>query len=92
MAKLKPDPIGQDDLIDYLNNQSDFAFEIQVLKALFEAGFSCEHGGTYTDRASHFLRTITNAHMAKPFHPRTVRDTCARVMQSPLPPLPPGMR
>lgn len=52
MAKLKPDAIGQTDLVDFLDNQSDFSFEIQVLRALIEKGFSCEHGGSYTDRAT----------------------------------------
>lgn len=49
MAKLKPDPIGEDDLIEYLDTQSDFAFELRVLNTLIEHGFSCEHSGTYDD-------------------------------------------
>jgi hypothetical protein len=38
MAKLKTDPIAQPDLIDFLDNQSDFSFEIQVLRALIGKG------------------------------------------------------
>ena len=56
MAKLKPDPIAQSDLIDYLDNHSDFSFEIQVLNALIHKGFTCEHGGSYTDRATKKVR------------------------------------
>jgi len=49
MAKLKHDPIVESDFIEFLDNYSDFAFEIQVLNALIGKGFSCEHGGSYTD-------------------------------------------
>lgn len=50
MAKqLKSDLITSADLIDFLNDQSDFSFEIQTLRALIDCGFSCEHGGTYDD-------------------------------------------
>jgi hypothetical protein len=49
MAKLKSDPIGQADLLAYLASQSDFSFELQVLKALRDTGLACEHGGTYDD-------------------------------------------
>jgi hypothetical protein len=49
MAKYKTVPITQADLIEFLNDQSDFSFEIKVLQALIESGFSCEHGGTYND-------------------------------------------
>jgi len=52
MTKLKTDPIGQSDLIEFLNNHSDFSFEIQVLNALSGVGFNCEHGGTYDDPAT----------------------------------------
>lgn len=49
MAKLKIDPIGKDDINEYLQNSSDFAFEILVLRTLTILGFSCEHAGTYED-------------------------------------------
>jgi len=49
MAKLKPDPIAKSDVIDFLDNHSDFSFEIKVLNALIRKEFSCEHGGSYTD-------------------------------------------
>jgi hypothetical protein len=49
MAKLKTDPIKADDLIAYLDDYSDFSFEIQVLNALIASEFTCEHGGTYDD-------------------------------------------
>ncbi len=50
--KLKTDPIEQADLIEFLDEQSDFGFEIQVLKKLRRLGFECEHGGTYIDPAT----------------------------------------
>lgn len=49
MAKLKVDPIGQSDLIEHLNNTSDFAFEVQTLNELITRGFDCDYGGTYDD-------------------------------------------
>ncbi|MCB1846308.1 MAG: hypothetical protein KDI04_02700 [Halieaceae bacterium] len=49
MAKLKPDPIGLADLNEYINQESDFAFELEVLKMLVDAGIPCEHGGHYED-------------------------------------------
>lgn len=57
MAKsLKDDPVTQSDMIDFLNGYSDFSFEIQVLKILNQKGFSCEHGGSYIDRATRKAR------------------------------------
>jgi hypothetical protein len=49
MAKRKTDPIGQADLTDFLDNHSDFSFELQVLNTLVGFGFTCEHGGSYED-------------------------------------------
>lgn len=58
MAKLKTDPIGQADLIEFLESSSDFSFELQVLNTLVEMGFSCEHGGSYTDRSTKKIRAF----------------------------------
>jgi hypothetical protein len=52
MAKLKSDPVSQKDLIEFLNDQSDFSFEIQILNMLIGEGFTCEHNGTYDDPAT----------------------------------------
>jgi hypothetical protein len=52
MAKLKPDPIARCDLIEYLDDHSDFSFEIKTLNELIKLGFKCEHGGTYEDPAT----------------------------------------
>ncbi len=50
MAKqLKSIPVSVGDLVEYLDNHSDFAFEIKVLNSLIASGFTCEHGGTYDD-------------------------------------------
>lgn len=49
MAKLKNDPIGKADLIEYLNTASDFAFELRCLERLTSLGFQCQHSGSYTD-------------------------------------------
>jgi hypothetical protein len=56
MAKLGSDPIAESDLIEYLDNHPDFSFEIQVLNALTRKGSSCDHGGSYTDRATKMTR------------------------------------
>jgi hypothetical protein len=56
MAKLKTDPITQADLVEYLASYSDFSFEVGVLKMLDGLGFSCDHGGSYTDTATRKTR------------------------------------
>lgn len=48
MAKLSQNSITASDLTDYLNSESDFAFEIRVVKELQKAG-DVLHGGTYID-------------------------------------------
>jgi hypothetical protein len=47
--ELKSDPISESDLTDYLDKQSDFAFELTVLKILHKHDFICEHSGSYDD-------------------------------------------
>ena len=49
MAKLKTGSINKSDLVEYLESQSDFAFEIAALRVLHAHGFNCEHGGSYDD-------------------------------------------
>lgn len=49
MAKTSNDVIGADELLRYIREQSDFGFELQVLKLLRDAGIECEHSAFYTD-------------------------------------------
>jgi hypothetical protein len=49
MAKLLTDPISKNHIQEYLDEYSDFAFELKVLKKLGEMGFACEHGAVYED-------------------------------------------
>jgi hypothetical protein len=49
MSRLSPDPINKSDVKRYLDNYSDFSFELRVLKQFVDLGFECSHGGTYTD-------------------------------------------
>ncbi|MGB9455953.1 MAG: hypothetical protein WCB12_07925 [Bryobacteraceae bacterium] len=56
MAKLKPDPISAQDLADFVADESDFAFEMQVLRLLRAAGFNCSHSGTYRDPVTDKIR------------------------------------
>ncbi len=56
MAKLKTDDIGVADLTQYLDENSDFSFELQVLKMLRESNIECEHGGFYEDSVTHKTR------------------------------------
>lgn len=49
MARLKPDPISVEHLTRFLDDHSDFSFEIRVLNELVGLGFTCEHGGSYED-------------------------------------------
>lgn len=56
MAKLKTDLINASDLAAFAANDSDFAFELRVLRQLRDLGFHCEHSGTYEDPVSGKLR------------------------------------
>lgn len=49
MAKLKSEKVTSNDLVEYLESQSDFNFELRVLKMLRENDLDCEHGGHYED-------------------------------------------
>jgi hypothetical protein len=55
MAEPKP-PITQSDLQKFVDNDSDFAFEMRVLVQLRALGFHCEHSGTYTDPITDKIR------------------------------------
>lgn len=52
MAKQKKDPITEQDLKEFVANDSDFAFEMQVLNRLRDLHFECWHSGTYQDPVS----------------------------------------
>jgi len=56
MAKLKPDPIVAKDLKDFVDNNSDFDFEMKVLAQLRSLDFECEHSGTYQDPVTYKVR------------------------------------
>lgn len=49
MKALSDEPITQDDVKEFIQAKSDFAFELRVLEKLTRMGFACEHSGTYTD-------------------------------------------
>ena len=72
MAKLKTTAIGPTDLIEYLNDYSDFSFEIEVLKLLVDAGFECEHGGSYKDPVTKKTREF-DVRATKSFDKRFLR-------------------
>lgn len=56
MAKLNANPITGADLTTFLNTDSDFAFEMKVLRWLEDNGFCCRHSGTYRDPVTGKLR------------------------------------
>jgi hypothetical protein len=53
---LATNPITAKDLDDFATRNSDFGFEMQVLKRLREQGFSCDHSGTYRDPVTDKIR------------------------------------
>lgn len=57
MATRNEAPIASSDVEAYLAGTSDFAFEMAVRLGLQEAGFSCFHGGTYTDPVTEKIRS-----------------------------------
>jgi hypothetical protein len=59
MSKQNPakdQPITAQDMADFVNSSSDFAFEMQVLARLNALGFQCSHSGTYRDPVTRKIR------------------------------------
>jgi hypothetical protein len=52
MSKFRADSITAKDLEDFVNQESDFAFEMRVLEEFRLLGFECTHSGTYRDPVS----------------------------------------
>lgn len=42
-------PFSVEEVTQYLENYSDFSFEVKTLSLLNASGFTCSHSGTYTD-------------------------------------------
>ncbi|MEQ8851715.1 hypothetical protein [Gimesia sp.] len=49
MVKLNDDPIQADDIKDFVNNTSDFGFELNILSKLTSLNIECQHSGSYSD-------------------------------------------
>lgn len=49
MARLKDTEINIDTIKRYIEENSDFSFEMKVLRKLSQLNFECEHSGTYED-------------------------------------------
>lgn len=56
MAKLRLDPITAVDVREFVEDHSDFAFELSVYNQLTKLGFTCDHGGTYSDPLTKKIR------------------------------------
>ncbi len=56
MAKLKEDPITQNDLSEFVAGQDDFRLEISVFNCLKKFRAKVQHGGTYDDPATEISR------------------------------------
>ena len=54
--KLKPAPIVVADLNEYLATDSDFAFELGIVRRIAQMGLGPSHGGTYVDPHSNKTR------------------------------------
>ena len=72
MAKLKTDPVAKSDIHDYLSTNSDFAFELKVLKLLKSLEFACQHSGSYLDDNSKKIREF-DIRASKTIEPRSIR-------------------
>src|ERR1700691_4694045 len=56
MRKLGPEAITAEQLRGFVENSSDFAFEMEVLSCLRRSDCSCSHSGTYEDPIKSKLR------------------------------------
>ncbi len=48
--------LTQNDIDEYIDQESDFAFELAIRKKLSEAGFNCSHAGSYRDPITDKIR------------------------------------
>jgi hypothetical protein len=55
--------IDKSDIKKYLNNYSDFSFEIKVLEKLGSLGFNCQHSGLYEDPVT--KKTVRKTRLVK---------------------------
>jgi hypothetical protein len=55
-ANPQKNPITSKDLAEFVANDSDFAFEMQVLTQLKNTDFDCSHSGTYQDPVTAKIR------------------------------------
>lgn len=49
MSKLCQDDITADDINEYLDESSDFVFELEIITLLKDLGFATSHGRIYKD-------------------------------------------
>ena len=49
MGLTDNDPFSAEEIVSYLDTTSDFAFELRCVESLIQMGFTCKHGGSYTD-------------------------------------------
>jgi hypothetical protein len=54
--KLSNDPITAKEFLEFVDADSDFGFEMKVLKLLRANGFDCSHSGTYVDPVTDKIR------------------------------------
>jgi len=72
VARIKPRSISAPDLAEFVEQGSDFSFEMLVLRTLRRLGFDCSHGGTYQDPVTqkgrqfdiHAERLVGESHVA----------------------------
>jgi hypothetical protein len=56
MPKPRPDPILGEHVREFVERDSDFGFEMKVLRQLRSLDFECSHSGTYQDPVSDKIR------------------------------------
>jgi hypothetical protein len=56
MPKPRPHPIREEDVRQFVEQDSDFGFEMKVLRQLRSLDFECSHSGTYQDPVSDKIR------------------------------------
>jgi hypothetical protein len=49
MSKPPDRPVGKQDIVDFLDKEADFSFEMKVLETLRHNTFQCDHAGTFVD-------------------------------------------
>jgi hypothetical protein len=90
MPKARPDRILEKDIIEFVEQDSDFGFEMKVLNQLRSLNFECSHSATYQDPVTDLIRQfdiraqkqIRNCTLKLSVECKNLRENCPLLLSS----------